>query len=364
MFTNTTFIGTNDTILIALCVVILLLILAIISLVVAFMKMNKNKKNESSSNESLDTLLAFQSKIGENISQMKEKVDERLEKINEKMNEHMVQNEAKTQANITDLKIQIAKVMSAQQQIANMETTVNSLRKTLEGNQTRGQFGERMLHAILENVFIDNEKFFDEQYTIKTNGETLRPDAVVFAPSPYKMVCIDSKFAFQNYAKLVSNEKEDNEAQLLRSFKTDLKKHIEKVSKYIIKNETADFSFLFIPNEAIYVFIHNKCGDLVDYADRKKVIICSPSTLYPFLSTLLSINIDYQRKEHVDDIIKSLTTIKKNFDDLLKTWNDLFETTYLTFTKKLDAVDRALKKTDKSFSKIDSFVGDDTIGIE
>jgi DNA recombination protein RmuC len=49
---------------------------------------------------------------------------------------------------------------------------------------------------------------------------------------------------------------------------------------------TLDYVLLFLPNEAIYSFIHEHDRALLDDALRQKVVLCSPLTLYAVLAVV------------------------------------------------------------------------------
>jgi DNA recombination protein RmuC len=44
-----------------------------------------------------------------------------------------------------------------------------------------------------------------------------------------------------------------------------------------------DYVLLFVPNESITGFVHEADPELIDWALERKVVLCSPLTLYAFL---------------------------------------------------------------------------------
>ena len=58
------------------------------------------------------------------------------------------------------------------------------------------------------------------------DGDDVRADAVVFMPEPNKMICIDSKFPFQDYKRLFEAETDEEKESLKKEFAAAVKKHI------------------------------------------------------------------------------------------------------------------------------------------
>ena len=107
-------------------------------------------------------------------------------------------------------------------------------------------------------------------------------DAALFIGG--KTIPIDSEFPHENYERLVASEDDLSIKKFSNELKKDINKRIDETSKYVQpQGETTDFAFMLIPAEGMYydLFI-NKVGDinakaLIEYAFKKKVIICSPS---------------------------------------------------------------------------------------
>ena len=75
----------------------------------------------------------------------------------------------------------------------------------------------------------------------------------------------------------------------LRDFLRDVKARINEVTnrEYIDPGRgTVDYVLLFIPNESVYAFIHEKDSTVLEMALQKKVICCSPLTLYAVLAVV------------------------------------------------------------------------------
>ena len=157
----------------------------------------------------------------------------------------------------------------AQKEIIKLSGDVVSLQDILNDKRTRGAFGEVQLNALIKNLVPESN--FTLQATL-SNGK--RVDCLLKLPEPTGNVAIDSKFPLEYYKNML-NHKDENIASNAQSlFKQSVKKHIDDIaSKYIIPNETADGSILFIPAEAIFAEIHANFYDLVEYSQKKKVCL-------------------------------------------------------------------------------------------
>ena len=299
--------------------------------------------------EQAETVHNLEKLVYEKLQQNNDNVNEKLNDINKSFIDNMLKTNREVGSRMESLSTQLGKMDQAQNQLSNLQTDIVNLQKVLSGNQTRGKFGERTLHLILSNVFGET-KLYSEQYTLKT-GE--RPDAVVFCPEPYNIICIDSKFPFSKYEKLINNEQSELAGDLQNEFNRDVKKHINEIAtKYINNNNTAPFAFMFIPNDAIYIYLTNYMDGTIKYAEQKKVILTSPSTLYPFLSTIYALNIDYKRNKDLTNVLDSIKKVIDEVNKLDDAWKDYLKT-YQTLNNKAEEMTRRFNITKKAMDKID-----------
>ena len=235
----------------------------------------------------------------------------------------------------------------AQKNMELLSKDVISLRNIMEGNQSRGAYGEYQLSMVLNNVFGDTVGCYEEQYTLKRvkDGDDVRADAVVFMPEPNKMICIDSKFPFQDYERLFKAESEEEKELFKKEFANAVKKHITVIKdKYIVDGKTAPEALMFIPNDGIFAFVHHDLQDVVEYAREKKVILTSPSTLPAILVTINMVRIETERAKNVKEISKQLAMLGKQFNQFSKEW--------ATFSDQLERASRSREKLDTRVSRI------------
>ena len=100
---------------------------------------------------------------------------------------------------------------------------------------------------------------------------------------------MDVKFPLVHYERYIKSDSDIEKREEKKAFMQDVKNRIKEVSKksYIDPdNGTLDYVLLFIPNESIYSFLNEEDNDLIDFSLKNKILLCSPMTLYAFLSLI------------------------------------------------------------------------------
>ena len=317
-------------------------------------EMNKVLKQSLENSEAQNGKLErFQNNIQQSLETrfdaVKKQIDDKLLEINKKVDEKLSEGFKGTTETIAQVRERLQAIDAAQKNIEDLSKDVVSLKNVLEGNQTRGQYGEYQLSMVLNNVFGDTIGCYEEQYTLKKarDGDDVRADAVVFMPEPNKMICIDSKFPFADYQRMFDAESEEEKERLKRDFAAAVKKHITVIKdKYIIDGKTAQEALMFIPNDGVFAFVHHELQDVVDYAREKKVILTSPSTLPAILVTINMVKIEAERAKNVKEISKQLQRLGKDFEMFNREWEQ--------FSNQLALASRTREKLDSRVDKISS----------
>ncbi len=76
---------------------------------------------------------------------------------------------------------------------------------------------------------------------------------------------------------------------------------------------TVDFVLVFIPNEQIYTFIHENDSTLLDDALRRKVVLCSPLTLYAVLAVIRQSVTTFRLQHASSQILDLLSEFRKQW---------------------------------------------------
>ena len=310
-----------------------------------------NKTNDLN-NEKLER---FQKNITETLNTrfdaLNKQVDDKLAAINKKVDEKLSEGFKGTSETIMAVRERLKLIDEAQKNLSGLSKEVVSLKNILEGNQTRGAYGEYQLSMVLHNVFGDVNGCYKEQETIKkgrsgADGD-VRADAVVFMPEPNKMICIDSKFPFQDYQRMFEAETEEEREVYKKEFATAVKKHITVIKdKYIIEGKTAPEAIMFIPNDGVFAFIHHDLEDVVNYAREKRVILTSPSTLPAILVTINMVRIEVERAKNAQEISKHLQKLGKDFELFAREWD--------TFSRQLETASKTREKLDSRVTRINT----------
>ena len=319
--------------------------------------LEQSGKSSEANNEKLER---FQKNITESLANrfdaLNKQISDKLFEINKKVDEKLAEGFKGTAETMAQVRERLQAIDTAQKNIEKLSGDVVSLRTVLEGNQSRGQYGEYQLSMVLHNVFGDTTGCYQEQYTMKKvkDGDDVRADAVVFMPEPNKMICIDSKFPFQDYQRIFETDDQDEKERLTKEFGNAVKKHITTIKdKYIVEGKTAPEALMFIPNDGVFAFVHHNLDDVVEYARSKKVILTSPSTLPAILVTINMVRIEVERSKNADEINKHLQRLAKDFEMFGREW-DSFSTALERTTKQRENLDHRVGKITGKFQAINT----------
>ena len=319
--------------------------------------LEQSGKNSEANNEKLER---FQKNITESLANrfdaLNKQINDKLIEINKKVDEKLAEGFKGTSETMAQVRERLQAIDDAQKNIEKLSGDVISLRSVLEGNQSRGQYGEYQLSMVLHNVFGDVTGCYQEQYTMKKvkDGDDVRADAVVFMPEPNKMICIDSKFPFQDYQRIFETDDNEEKDRLTKEFGNAVKKHVTAIKdKYIVEGKTAPEALMFIPNDGVFAFIHQNLEDVIEYARSKKVILTSPSTLPAILVTINMVRIEVERSKNAEEINKHLQRLAKDFEMFGREW-DSFSNALERTTRQRETLDHRVDKITTKFQAINT----------
>lgn len=193
---------------------------------------------------------------------------------------------------------------ASSQHVQDIYTRVNALNDIMVNKKSRGNWGEYQLNNLLSVYAGDNQNIFETQYTLK-NGYI--GDVALHLPDTDKVLIIDSKFPLENYQNLLRDDVGDLEIQKYESlFKQNIKKHISDIAKKYITSETVENAVMFIPSEAIYMYVCGNCSDMIEFAHKKHILITCPTTLIGVVFTLVNITKDFNRNKHIKSLEKDI----------------------------------------------------------
>lgn len=291
--------------------------------------------------------------MNEDFDRLNEMLEYRLTVMNEKVNERLDENFTKTNRTFTNILERLSKIDEAQKKIDNLSTDIVSLQSILTDKKTRGIFGEVNLNHILINIFGENNnRIYQIQYPFPNNTIA---DAVIFAPKPLGTIAIDSKFPLENYRIMVDKTKSKLEREVAeKQFKIDVKKHIDAIStKYIIPNITSSQAIMFLPAEAIFAEINAYHTELIEYANKKRVWITSPTTLMSTLTVIQVLLKNIERDKYSSIIHEELNKLGLEFSRYKERWNKLSRSIEAV-NKDVENINITTDKITKRFESISS----------
>lgn len=226
---------------------------------------------------------------------------------------------------------------TATEQTASLMQTTNTLREALANTRMRGQWGERMAEDILRLAgFVENINYLKQR---AIEGIRSRPDFTFLLPKDLKLN-MDVKFPLDNYFKFLQTQSEIEKTKFCNDFLKDVKLRIKEVTtrEYIDpEQKTVDYVLLFIPNEQIYAFIHEKDHSILDDGIKSKVVFCSPITLYAVLAVIRQAIDNFAFEKTSNEILSLL-------GQFYKQWGE--------FVRKMDLVGRRIDEAQKEYGAL------------
>ncbi|MFV0380415.1 MAG: DNA recombination protein RmuC [Anaerorhabdus sp.] len=301
-------------------------------------------------------LFIFQNSISNNIKTdlniLNESTETKINHLSKNVGDQIFKNFESTSKAYTSVLEQMARMNEAQENLKSLSNNIINLQRVLTDKKTRGIHGEVELYSILESVFGNNSKRFSKQYRL-TNGYIA--DCALFTNSTLGTVIIDSKFPLENYNRLIDSRSNRVNLNIAKNaFKNDCLKHIKDISnKYIVKGETADIAYMFIPAEAVFAEIFGNFDEVIQASYNAKVYIVSPTTLMAYITVIKAISLDQERNDKVYEIQEEFIKLSKEFSK----YNDRFQNVIKDFkktSKDLDDVEITSNKILKQFKKIET----------
>lgn len=319
-------------------------------------KLDTNSKNITSFKEEI------RNEIYKNLDTLLKRVEEKLEQSNKldkntkdsinnfkeivslKLEESLKEGFKKSNETFASVLERLSKIDEAQKNIDKLSQNVLELQKVLTDKKLRGNFGEVQLSQILYNVFGEKGKLYDLQYSMK---EKKVVDAIIFSREPLGLLPIDSKFPLENFNRI----QEGLDAR--KSFVDDIKKHIDDISNKYVVIQNLNQAIMFIPSEAVYIYILSSCPELINYSYEKKVWIASPTTLMAIATTIQLSIINIEKNENAENLYESLRILAPEFKRYKERWTTLIKD-FEKIEKDMKELSTTSKKIGDKFEKINT----------
>jgi DNA recombination protein RmuC len=221
--------------------------------------------------------------------------------------------------------------------VAGLAQQTQALNKVLSSAQGRGSWGEKMLEDILMQSGFQRGINYEMQEKLGDGG---KPDYTFFLP-PDRVLYLDSKFPMENYLKYFEAQ-DDNTRKIMKdAFIKNVEDRVKELEKrdYVQQSgaNAIDYVLLFIPNEGVLSFIQQHKPSLVDDAVAKRVVLCSPLTLYAFLGVVRQATASFAMEQNANEVLRLLTNFGKAWGNYVKNLKDIARH-FETMQKKLKAV--------------------------
>lgn len=216
-------------------------------------------------------------------------------------------------------------------------------------NKTQGNFGELRLRQMLEDMGFEEGIQFEEQVTLKENGQPVLsedghrmiPDVILHFPDQ-RDVIIDSKMSITAYVDYCCADNDQQRHEALTRHIQSVRNHVKELAnkKYyehaMEGHKKLDFVMMYIPNDGALQLALTNDPDLWKDAYQQHVIISDSRSLYMMLSILEMTWRQKRQAENQDLIMKTANEIidrVQAFWERLKKVEDLFNKTHSAFTE-------------------------------
>lgn len=272
------------------------------------------------------------------MSGKKELIDQTLKSMKgelEKVNTMVQSLEKDRKAKFDVLTQEITKTA---EETKSLRETTHSLRNALTNSRVRGQWGERMAEDVLRLAgFIEGTNYLKQQ-TLK-GGDRSRPDYTFYLPDNH-VVHMDVKFPLENYLNYMNADNDVEREKYKAQFLKDSRQRIDEATKreYVdTAGGTLDYVLVFIPNEQVYSFLNEHDHDLVDNSLKKKIVLCSPTTLYAVLAVIRQAVDNFHMERKAGEILDLLENFSKQ---------------WFKFTEAMEKVGKHIDNSQKAFTEL------------
>lgn len=181
------------------------------------------------------------------------------------------------------------------QKAADVGATANNLAKAMLGNaKKQGNWGELQLTVLLEQAGFVEGKHFDLQVGAKSDEHDQRfADTVVWLPEKECLV-IDSKATLPSWDLYCSTDDPAARAAALAGVVESMRKHSDELAakdyaQIVSGGRSIPFTLMFIPIEAAGIEAFRAAPELFIEAQKHKVIMVTPTTLFCVLQLVIAL---------------------------------------------------------------------------
>jgi DNA recombination protein RmuC len=251
--------------------------------------------------------------------------------------------------------LNVEKFGSVDKAVSELAKRTGDLSNVLSSSQARGQWGERMAEDLLRTAGLIEGINYEKQDTIEGGG---RPDYTFLLP-PDRVLYMDVKFPLDSFTRYIEVVDPTAKVQMRTDFIKAVRDRVKELEKrdyaVVTARHSLDYVLLFVPNESINGFIHESDPTLIDWALQRKVVLCSPLTLYAFLAVVRQATDSFHTEETAAEILQMMSKFRKQWESYVKSLEKVkrgFDTMQtelddLTVGKRFKGLNRETKKMDE-----------------
>ncbi len=243
--------------------------------------------------EEMAAVKTLQAAVTGRIDMLTQSVGQRFDSLQNRVGDGLKENVKETTESLSKLNERLAVIDAAQKNLTSLTSEVLTLKDVLSNKQTRGAFGQGRMEAIIRDALAPNS--FEFQATLK-NGK--RPDCVIHLPNDPRPLIIDAKFPLESITAFREAKTDEEKKLAIARVRNDVSTHLKHIAdKYIVPGETQEMAIMFVPSESIYADLHEYFEDIIQKAQRARIMITSPSLLMMAVQMLQVIVKDSRMRE-------------------------------------------------------------------
>jgi DNA recombination protein RmuC len=190
-----------------------------------------------------------------------------------------------------------------------------NLTQALQNKKAQGNLGEMILEDVLQAVGLKEGVHYSKQEFLRSeSGAKNYPDFIINLPDNRRVI-IDSKMSLADYSKWVNETDEALKEGHIKAHAEAVRNHIKSLSgkeyQRMLKEQSLDFVFMFIPVEYAYISALEYDKNLSSWANEKRVAVVTGSSLLPIIQILEGI-------WRIDKTSKSMAEIVRNGEEMHK----------------------------------------------
>lgn len=212
---------------------------------------------------------------------------------------------------------------SLQETASQFGKEARAFREVMRGaNKKQGTWGENILKALLDSFGLEEGR----HYLLQTSVQGKIPDALIIDHVGERILIVDSKMSWTNYAAAYEMEEGAAREAELKKHAQSVRLHIQELAEKDYPSMPAPAAFanyqyvpltaMFVPCEAALETALQVDPALMDFAFKKQVVLVTPHTLLGFLVLISRAWSQFQIERNTREIIHEASLLVSRVDAL------------------------------------------------